>query len=286
MYDKISQSQFPSIFSNKDADFGHVHSFFADYNGALEAGRFYFHDTKEPYSVCIAGICINIITHPDDVAKCYKNTTTISYQHIIKDMYRWIHISDAGVKKMFTVDTEAPYNKGLAQPLMPAFAVNELHRVQVHPGENFDNLLHDRITPGIARCLDFNNMPDHPAVLIRSKDRVTVSLLELCNELFVRGTTEAFLGQAIWKVNPNLLKAFRQWERTNWKYMFQMPYFMSGDMINARDEIIETFMRYFRLPQAERNDCNLFIREAEKLVREVGVCELDMAKIFMLHFWA
>ncbi|KAH7136043.1 cytochrome P450 [Dendryphion nanum] len=265
---------------------GHVRSFFKDYNAALEVGRTYFNDTKEPYSVWLAGTRINIVTHPNDVANCYKNTTTISYHHIIKDMYRYIHVSDEGVEKMFTLDPEAPHNRGQAKPLMPAYAVNELHRVQVHPGENFDDLLHNRFTPGITKCLDFDSALDHPAVLNRSKDSFTVSSLELCNELFVRGTTEAFLGKSIWKVNPNLLKAFRQWERTNWKYMFQMPNFMSGDMMAARDEIIDTFVRYFRLPKEERSDCNLFIREAERLIREVDISELDMAKVFMLHFWA
>jgi hypothetical protein len=284
----LSSSSYSKCYSflTINLDFGHVRAFFKDYNIALEDGRKYFKDTKEPYSVWMAGTRINIISHPNDVAKCYKNTTTISYFHIIKDMYKWIHISEDGLEKMFRLDPSAPHNANVAKPLMPAFAVNEFHRVQVRPGENFNDLLHNRFTPGITRCLDFDNTPDHPALLHRTKDAVTISLLELCNELFVRGTTEAFLGKAIWRVNPNLLRAFRQWERTNWKYMFQMPEFMSKDMMAARDEIIDSFVKYFRVPAAERSDCNLFMKEAERLVREVGVGELDMAKIFMLHFWA
>jgi hypothetical protein len=229
---------------------------------------------------------IYIITAPNHVASCYRNTTTISYQHIIEDMYRWVYFSDDGMKKLFALDPSAAHNANLPKPVQPAFMFNDYHRAQLQPGVNFDDLLHNRTIPGIERTLQFDASLDHPAVLARSKDGVTISLLALCNELFVRGTSEAFLGKAIFMVNPNLLNAFRRWERTNWKYMFQMPTFMSRDMIAAKEEIIDTFVDYFRLPYAERSDCNQFVRASEKLARDIGLCELDRAKLFMLHFWA
>lgn len=229
---------------------------------------------------------IYIITSPNDVANCYRNTTTISYHHIIEDMYRWVHFSEDGMKKLFALDPSAAHNADIPKPVQAAFMFNNYHRAQVHPGENFDDLLHSRITPGIECTFDFDNTPNHPAVLARSKEGISISLLDLCNELFVRGTAEAFLGKAIFRVNPNLLTAFRRWERTNWKYMFQMPKFMSGDMIAAKEEIINTFVDYFRLPFEERSDCNYFVRASEKMARDIEVCELDLAKIFMLHFWA
>jgi len=229
---------------------------------------------------------IYIVTSPNDIANCYRNTTTISYHSIIQDMYKWVHISQDGLNKMFSLDPSAPHNNGLPKPVMPAFHMNNYHRLQVHPGENFDDLLHNRIIPGILRTLDFDNTPNHPAVLARTESGIKISLLSLCNELFVRGTAEAFLGKAIWRANPHLLDAFRRWERTNWKYMFQMPEFMSKDMMAARDEIIQSFVLYFRIPAEERQDSNLFMKEAEKMVRDVGCNEQDTARIFMLHFWA
>ncbi|PVH94312.1 cytochrome P450 [Periconia macrospinosa] len=201
-------------------------------------------------------------------------------------MYRWIHISQDGIDRMFAVSLSAAHNADLPKPQAAAFVINHYLRLQVHPGENFDDLLHRRITPSIVRTLEFENFLDHPTILARSKEGVTVSLLELCNELFVHGTTDAFLGKAIWKVNPNFLDAFKRWERTNWKYMFQMPEFMSKDMILARDEIIKSFILYFRLSPEERSDCNYFMKAAEKMVKDVGCNEEDTARIFMLYFWA
>lgn len=190
------------------------------------------------------------------------------------------------MKKLFSLDPSATYNAGLPKPLQPAFMFNDYHRVQLQPGVNFDDSLHNRTIPGIERTLGFYVSVEHPAVLARSKDGVTVSLLELCNELFVRGTAESFLGKSVFRVNPDLVNVFRRWERTNWKYMFQMPKFMSKDMVAAKDEIIHTFVDYFRLPYEERSDYNQFIKDSEKLAKEIGFDEMDTAKIFMLHFWA
>lgn len=257
-----------------------------DYNALLEYGRTYFKDSKEPYSVWLAGIRMYIITSPVDVAECYRNTTTISYHNIITEMYRTIGVSKSGMAKMFAVDPKAKYNKAFARPQTAAVTLNYYHRLQLQPGEHFDDLLYRRILPGILRTLDFDSSPDHPAILTQSNERVTVSVLALCNELFVRGTMNAYMGAAIWKVNPKLLDAFRQWERTNWKYIFQMPDFMSKDMVAARDEIFNSFERYLRLPQEQRSDCSHWMRSSEQMVRELGVSEEDQAKVFMLHFWA
>jgi hypothetical protein len=132
---------------------------------------------------------------------------------------------------------------------------NNYHRVQLQPGASFDDLLNNRTIPSIEHTLRFDASLDHPAVLARSKDGVTISLLAMCNELFVWGTSEAFLRKAIFKVNPNLLNAFRRWERTNWKCMFQMPEFMSRDMIATKEEIINTF--YQLLQTSTRGEIRL-----------------------------
>ncbi|KAF2818683.1 cytochrome P450 [Ophiobolus disseminans] len=234
----------------------------------------------------MAGMRIYIVTSPNHVASCYRNTTTISYHPVIEDMYRWIQFSDGGMKKVFVVDPSAAHNADLPKPVAAAFMLNNYHRAQLLPGEDFEELLHNRLTPSMERTFDFDSTPNHPAVLARSKDSISISVLELCNELFVRCTAEATLGKSIFRVNPNLLNAFGRWERTNWKFMFQMPKFMSRDMIAGKDEIINTFVEYFRLPYEERSDCNYFVRASEKLAKDVGLCELDTAKIFLLHIWA
>ncbi|KAK9423449.1 putative Cytochrome P450 [Seiridium unicorne] len=265
---------------------GHIRSFFKDYNGALEEARVYFNDSKEPYSVWIAGTRIYICSSPDDVASLYRNTTTISYHNVIKDMYRWIGVTEDGFNKMFTVEPASKHNIGMPHPQAAAIMINEYHRRQTKPGELFDDLLHKRFIPGINLALDRVANGDSPAVVGGAKNATTVSLLGLCTDVFLRGTTTAFLGQRIWEVNPRLLDSFALWERTNWKYMFQMPNAISGDMLRSRDGIIDSFVKYLKVPVGERTDSNDFTKSVEAMMRDVGCCEQDMARIFMLHFWA
>lgn len=164
--------------------------------------------------------------------------------------------------------------------------INEYHRRQTKPGELFDDLLHRRSIPGIEQTLAAVIKGSSPSVVEKSTDGVTVSLLRMCTTIFASGTTNSFLGKKIWEVNPNLLDSFVLWERTNWKYMFQMPKVISGDMIQARDDIIKSFVEYFRIPAEGRRDGNYFTMSVEALMRDVGCNEKDMARVFMLHFWA
>ncbi|UNI23244.1 hypothetical protein JDV02_009077 [Purpureocillium takamizusanense] len=267
--------------------FGHVRSFFKDYNEAIDEGRKYFNDSNLPFSVSIAGARIYICYAPEDVAGLYRNTTTISYENVIKDMYKWIGVSEDGFNKMFNVDESCKHNVGMPHALAPAVMINEYHRRQTKPGHLFDDLLHKRTIPGLDQT--FQEIVDgcSSSIVGQSADEATsVSLLGLCTDLFLRGTTTSFLGQKIWEVNPSLLDSFALWERTNWKYMFQMPEFISGDMVSARDAIIGTFAEYLAIPASERSDSIDFQKSVEAMMRDVGVDEKDMAKVFMLHFWA
>ncbi|KAK5997452.1 Cytochrome P450 monooxygenase calL-like protein [Cladobotryum mycophilum] len=264
----------------------HAYSFFKDYNEAIDKGRKHFNGSNMPFSVSIAGARLYICSAPEDVASLYRNTTTISYQNVIKDMYRWIGVSEDGFEKMFTLDQSSKHNIGMAHPQAPSIMINEHHRRQTKPGELFNDLLHKRTIPGIDRSFQAIVNRSSSSVIGASTDSATVSLLGLCTDLFLRGTTTAFLGQKIWEVNPKLLDSFAVWERTNWKYMFQMPEFISGDMVQARNAIINTFVDYLAIPAAERSDCNDFVKSIETMMRDLGVDEKDMAKIFMLHFWA
>ncbi|KAF2190000.1 cytochrome P450 [Zopfia rhizophila CBS 207.26] len=266
--------------------FGHARSFFQDFNAALDNGRKYFKDTKVPYSVWIAGTRIYIVTAPTDVADLDRNTTTLSYHDTIRDMYKWIGATQDTINKLFVLDPSTPYNANLSRPILAVSMLTEYHRQQASPGKKLDELLHDRIIPSMYHALDFDDLHEHPSVLGRTAEGVRISLLDLCSQLFVRSTAEAFLGRTIWKVNPDLLRSFRAWERTNWKFMYQIPEFMSKDMMSAKDDIIHTFVKYFQVPIAERRDSSFFAQTVESMLREMECSEQEMAKIFLLHFWA
>ena len=178
-------------------------------------------------------------------------------------MYRWIGVSEDGFNRMFTVNPSSRHNKGLPNPQPPAIMINDYHRLQTKPGPLLDDLLYKRLIPAIDQALQDVAKGSSNSVVGQSGNVKNVSLLQLCTDMFVHGTTTAFLGTKIWEVNPNLLDSFKLWERTNWKYMFQMPDFISGDMLQARNGIIDSFMKYLDIPEQDRADRNSFVKSVE-----------------------
>ncbi|KAF2474021.1 cytochrome P450 [Lindgomyces ingoldianus] len=216
----------------------------------------------------------------------YKNTTTISYHSMIKEMHHMIGVSNDGISKLFTINPSHKHNVGMSVPTVPALMTNEYHRQQLSPGPHLDDLFGKKILPYI-----WNTLERRPTA-IENPQRITmgngtpVSLMALMVDLFDGGITSAFFGAAIWEVNPVLLRDFMVWEVTNWKWTFSMPRIISGDMVQAKDAIVNTFVKYLQLPVDKRSDSAFFVKSMEKMMRDSDVNVEDMAKTVMLHFWA
>ncbi|KAF2704074.1 cytochrome P450 [Pleomassaria siparia CBS 279.74] len=216
----------------------------------------------------------------------YKNTATISYHSMIKEMHYMIECSQEGINTLFTLDPSAKHNIGMGTPMVPALMTNEFHRRQLYPGPHLDNLYDGKIIPYIWNTINRRPTAIENPTRIDISDGTPVSLMGLMVDVFDGGITSAFFGVGIWKVHPTLLRDFMTWEITNWKWTFQMPKVISGDMMKAKDSIVNTFVKYLQLPTEERNDRSYFATAMEEMMRDVGISELDMAKTMMLHFWA
>lgn len=201
-------------------------------------------------------------------------------------MYRWIGVSDDGFNRIFTLDPSSRHNAALPSPQAPDTMIVEYLRLQTKPGVLLDDMLYNRQIPAIDRVLQAVLDGSSTSVVARSGEGNTVSLLQLCADMFLRGTATAFLGVKIWEAAPTFLDSFELWERTNWKYMFQLPDIVSGDMLQARDGMINAFIKYLDIPEGERTDRNYFVKSIEAMMRDVGCDKHDMGKVFMLHFWA
>ena len=148
----------------------------------------------------------------------------------------------------------------------------------------------------IAKCfvadvdakLQWQRLHDQPRpyVNIISRDVMQLSLMDWTADVFINTTTEMYWGKSIWKVAPGLTESFLKWEETTWKYVFQLPRFLSKDMYTARDQLIGAFRVYFAQPNAERADANYFVKMAEEELRDIEFGDFDVAKANMLQHWA
>jgi hypothetical protein len=143
----------------------------------------------------------------------------------------------------------------------------------------------DKISPSFFKQMDGLETNDL-AVLSRSAKSCTVSLLGLCIDVFITGHTDAYFGPELRQVQPNIIKAFEDWEQCNWKFLFQLPDVFTKDMLQAKDTITGAFANFYRLPRKERPNSIFFVNGLEDMLREVGLNEEEMGKFTLLHYWA
>lgn len=164
--------------------------------------------------------------------------------------------------------------------------VAEYQRRQLRPGKNMDKLADSMVTH-INSGLQWHNLSLGQTCMPRSSEKsLKLSLYEWTSYAFIRSTTEIYWGKRIFEREPNLLQTYSIWERTNWKFVFQLPRLFSQDMYSARDRLVAAFTAYFELPQNKRTDVAWFVPIAEAEMRDIGLSEIDLGRAHMLQHWA
>ena len=234
----------------------------------------------------MAGQTIYVITSPEDVQSLYKNTTTISWLHFVQDLYRWIGFSQSNIDKLWQVPLGESKSPDLAPRLTPNEMIVKYQHRQLLPGEKM-NEISKLFVEQITDRLRWENVcrgPDY--IQERRGDSVTLSLIHWTSDVFIRTTTEAYWGKSIWSVAPSLIEHFLNWEATTWKYVFQLPHFLSREMYRARDQLIGAFTRYYGQPDHLRSDTAYFVPTAEAELRDIAFDDGEIAKVHMLQHWA
>ncbi|TVY19957.1 Prostacyclin synthase [Lachnellula arida] len=264
---------------------GHSVGFFVNSYKLLDQGSQYFGYTREPYALTIAGQSIYVLTHPDDVRDLYRATTTLSWDGFVIDIYRWIGISSSAMEVLWKCPTEEQKSKNPARNLPPNDMVVEYQRRQLRPGTHLDQMA-KLFIENIDRAVSWSNISgNRQFVCSSSPDSVTVSLMDWTAHVFINTVHKLYWGDKLMEFTPSVFDSFRKWEETNWKYVFQLPHFLSKDMHEAKNNLIDAFEAYFLQPKEERQNVAWFVSMAESETRDIGLSERDMAKMHMLQQW-
>ena len=245
----------------------------------------YFRNSKEPYSITIAGQVIYIVTSPEDVQTLYKSTLTISWLRFIQDLYRWIGIPQSKIDSLWRVPSEPEKVTYPVQKLPPTQRMSEYHTQQLLPGEKLDTMTQKFLSYVDERLRWQELYASKHCILESSSDSVKLSLMDWTADVFIRASTEIYWGKSIWKVAPNLIDAYLQWEETSWKYVFQLPRFFSRDMYAAKDQLLDGFAAYFGQQKDKREDATYFVTMTEEELRGLAFSDHDVGKVNMLQYW-
>ncbi|KAF3054024.1 hypothetical protein E8E11_008790 [Didymella keratinophila] len=264
---------------------GHALSILRGFNNTVNYGVRYFQHSTGPFAMTVAGDKVYVATSSEDINTVWNNSKTLSLDAIAMEMFTLIGISQRSREALFEVHESARFNLGFAKAGNVQERVQDFHKQQLHNGPRLEALMSREIVPGLFRFVEFSD-PRHPAVTSRSGAEVTISLFDLCVHAIIAEDTDAYFGPKLREMVPGVIEAFVDWEYTNWKFVMQMPDFLSRDMLRCKATVIDAFEAYYRLPRSERPGASHFVVSLEDMLREAGLTEKEMAMFTFLHYWA
>lgn len=175
--------------------------------------RKYFDDSREPFTLTIAGAELYIITNPQDMSLVYKSTESLAFDDFIRDLHVGFGMSAYGRETMWD-DTAG---KCLVHQ------ANDIHHAQLHPGEHLDDLT-QKFLGQIERRL-------RPDMVFPGKDsrnsgtpkQARLSLYDLCSDVLVPEASVALFGEALLRTSPTLVDDFHSFDEDSWMLTYQYP---------------------------------------------------------------
>ncbi|KAL2808469.1 putative cytochrome P450 [Aspergillus granulosus] len=218
----------------------------------------HFDDSRSPFRVTLLGDSLYIISNPVDAAEVNRQSKVFTLEPLAKGMLLKFEISKPSTDKLFVPNPNAPR----AGPLHATDTIIDLYRQHISPGKHLDLFVEADIIPRIAATLGPGG---------------------LCVNALVNGVVRSYYGDIVLQIQPDFAKCYLDWEKSNWKFLFGLPKFLSKDMLDAKKGMIDLFVKYFSLPPDERGHSNFWVSSVERLLRDLDLTNEEIARIFMLH---
>ncbi|KAL8652125.1 MAG: hypothetical protein Q9210_002876 [Variospora velana] len=199
----------------------------------------------------------------------YKNTTTLSFDNFIRDLHVSFGLSTSGLETMW----DNSYGKCLVHQS------GDLHRAQLHPGEHLDDLM-QKLLATIERRLN----EDHEKFTNTSDHQTVRSLYDWCADVLVPAASIAFFGEALLRIEPNLIDDFHAFDEDSWMLTYRYPRLLARNMHRGREANMKAFTRYFELAPEDRTGACHYVKSFESLQRQAGMKETN-ANAFKICFW-
>jgi len=237
--------------------------------------RRYFKDTREPFSITVAGHQLYIVTSPRDMASVYKNSSTLSFDSFVHDLDAAFGMSAGALSVLF--DTSS--GKCLSSQ------TSSIYGAQLHPGEHLEDLTLQFVSR-IAERLTWACIPDTHAILDQTKvTQKTVSLYGWCADVLVPSATEGFFGPALLKLDSNFIQDYHDFDNDSWMLTYRYPRFLARKLYTSLDRNTAAFTRYVQLAPSERPGACYYVHHMTKRLREADIPDRDMAIVLQMFYW-
>ena len=245
--------------------------------------RTYFGNTREPFVLTVAGQKFYIIISPKDMSTVYKNTTTMTFDGFIRDLYTTFGMSKEGVRKMWQSDHSKPQGDMGPPNGQQVHLGQGVHRQQLHPGDQLEDFS-AKYLEVIERQLLWENIATGPTPE-PSKTQKSVDLYDWCAAVLGYAAVQALFGNTLLELEPRLLEYFYIFDSESWKLTFQLPPLLAKRMHTAKDKSRLAYVRYFQLPLEQRQGICYYLRTVEAKQRRAGMSDRDIGIAAQMFFW-
>ncbi|ROT37825.1 cytochrome P450 [Sodiomyces alkalinus F11] len=271
---------------------GHLRSFFKDSNKLLSDARLYFHDSREPFALTVAGQKWYVLLRPEDVTSTYKmDESSLSYDIFAVEVMRMVGITEEGVRKAFQTQPVEKYGaQTAATPYKHLVRLcKEYQLVQLSPGPRLDRLLGQAIGQFNLR-LDLQSIRTWGAgwyanSTTSAPGSVDVSLYNWVSDVFIDFGTRAYFGDLLQDIAPDITRTFMAFDALSWQAMYQYPSFLCGEMTRAKGKLQNAMAEYFASPKDQREDISWFISKVEEEMDRLDIAASDRAIFFFQLYW-
>lgn len=236
----------------------------------------YFGNTREPFTLTVAGQKFYILMSPKDHLTVYKNPTVLTFDGFIRDLYTTFGMSKDGIQKMWQAQSAKVQDKPIEVHLGQG-----IHREQLHPGSHLEDITVVYLRE-IEQRLRWDRIPD---LVTNTRPEKVVSLYEWCAEVLGNATIQALFGNALLDLEPRLLEYSYTFDSESWKLTFQLPPLLAKRMHDAKDQSRAAYISYFKTPPEKRPGTCYYLRGVEKKQRQAGMTDEDIGIAAQMFFW-
>lgn len=170
---------------------------------------------------------------------------------------------------------ENPHLKSLTQ------LNSDFYKQQLHPGEKFD-VIQQKFLSCIDKSMRLENLAT-PYGLSSTREEKIISLQGWCQDILLKAGTEAFFGQKILQMDPDLLRNFLDFDAENWKLWYKWP--QAEEMHAAKNKITKTLQEYLNMPKDLRLDAAWLVQTMEDTQKAIGMGEQDIATVLTMVYF-
>lgn len=249
--------------------------------------RLYFGNTREPWSLTVAGQQIYVVTSAIDVATVYKNIERLTFDEYVEDMMIRFGASMPAVQTMFRTSDQLDQACTNLQPNPSRKSLvrlcESLYHQALHPGQKLDTL-QDNFLGNVHKSLLWESMSSK-VILSSGAHHRTISLLAWTREVLLDGATKAFFGDRLIELEPDLYESFFYFDDNSWKFTYKLPRPWSSDVYAAKKTAQDALEAYFKLPLEQRPGATRLVHTLETEMRARGIGTTDIAALLTMTFW-